>query len=87
MPEVGFVNSINLFSDCLSPSVQMRMSVLLAQESDDVTSTKMENMASTPVSSAKKKAGRKHSREKQQFGSKDSVKIVNEIGGQRNKEV
>ncbi|XP_063596012.1 myelin transcription factor 1-like isoform X1 [Penaeus indicus] len=62
------------------------MSVLLAQESDDVTSTKMENLASTPVSSAKKKAGRKHSREKQQFGSKDSVKIVNEIGGQRNKE-
>ncbi|XP_042875127.1 probable E3 ubiquitin-protein ligase MGRN1 isoform X6 [Penaeus japonicus] len=65
---------------------EMRMSVLLAQESDDVTSTKMENMVSSPVSSAKKKAGRKHSREKQQFGSKDSVKIVNEIGGPRNKE-
>lgn len=66
---------------------EMRMSVLLAQETDDVTSTKLENITNTPVSSAKKKAGRKHSREKQQFGSKDSVKIVNEIGGQRNKEV
>ncbi|XP_027219558.2 probable E3 ubiquitin-protein ligase MGRN1 isoform X2 [Penaeus vannamei] len=65
---------------------EMRMSVLLAQETDDVTSTKLENITNTPVSSAKKKAGRKHSREKQQFGSKDSVKIVNEIGGQRNKE-
>ena len=65
----------------------MRMSVLLAQESDDIANTKSEN-ATSPVAPSKRKTGRKHSREKQQhYGSKDSVKIVSEVGCPRNKEV
>ncbi|XP_066965179.1 probable E3 ubiquitin-protein ligase MGRN1 isoform X2 [Macrobrachium rosenbergii] len=65
---------------------EMRMSVLLAQESDDIANAKSEN-ATSPVPPSKRKTGRKHSREKQQqYGSKDSVKIVNEVGCPRNKE-
>ncbi|XP_068238179.1 uncharacterized protein [Palaemon carinicauda] len=70
------------------PSVvtEMRMSVLLAQESDDIANAKSDN-ATSPVPPSKRKTGRKHSREKQQqYGSKDSVKIVNEVGCPRNKE-
>lgn len=65
----------------------MRMSVLLAQESEDSVGLKPEIVTTTPVPPAKKKANRKQSRERQQFGSKDSVKVVNEIGGPRSLEV
>lgn len=71
-------------SNPTSVVTEMRMSVLLAQESDDIA--KADN--ASPVPPAKKKMSRKQSREKQQvYGSKDSLKIVNEVGGPRNEPV
>ncbi|XP_042223533.1 probable E3 ubiquitin-protein ligase MGRN1 isoform X2 [Homarus americanus] len=65
---------------------EMRMSVLLAQESDDLGGSKNENAVTAPAPPIKKKASRKQSREKQQYGSKDSVKVVNELSGPRSME-
>lgn len=65
----------------------MRMSVLLAQESEDLSKTN-EAPAGSPLASSKKKSSQKHHlRDKQQFGSKDSVKVVNELGGPHSLEV
>ncbi|XP_071519952.1 probable E3 ubiquitin-protein ligase MGRN1 isoform X1 [Panulirus ornatus] len=65
---------------------EMRMSVLLAQESEELGSSKVKSAVTNAVPSAKKKASRKQSREKQQYGSKDSVKVVNELSGPRSTE-
>lgn len=65
----------------------MRMSVLLAQESEELGNSKVKSAVTSAVPSAKKKASRKQSREKQQYGSKDSVKVVNELSGPRSIEV
>ncbi|KAK8390344.1 hypothetical protein O3P69_010194 [Scylla paramamosain] len=66
---------------------EMRMSVLLAQESEDLSKADAPP-ASSPRPPTKKKASQKHHlREKQQFGSKDSVKVVNELGGPHSLEV
>lgn len=60
---------------------EMRMSVLLAQESEDLSKAD-DAPAGSPLAPSKKKASQKHHlRDKQQFGSKDSVKVVNELGG------
>ena len=58
------------------------MSVLLAQELEEVSQVKSEISSNN---SGKKRSSKKSSssREKQQsYGSKDSIKIVNEIGSQ-----
>ncbi|MPC12101.1 RING finger protein 157 [Portunus trituberculatus] len=65
---------------------EMRMSVLLAQESEDLSKGDAPP-ASSPRPPTKKKASQKHLRDKQQFGSKDSVKVVNELGGPHSLEV
>ncbi|XP_069180632.1 probable E3 ubiquitin-protein ligase MGRN1 isoform X5 [Procambarus clarkii] len=64
---------------------EMRMSVLLARECEEETGGKGDSIvAAAAAPPVKKKASRKQSREKQQhYGSKDSVKVVNEIGGPR----
>lgn len=65
----------------------MRMSVLLAQESEDLSKAE-EAPVSSPLAPSKKKASQKHHlRDKQQFGSKDSVKVVNELSGPHSLEV
>ena len=70
-----------------TPIVQMRMSVLLAQESEDLSKGE-DAPATSPLPTTKKKLSQKHHlREKQQFGSKDSVKVVNELGGPHTLEV
>ncbi|CAL4201730.1 unnamed protein product [Meganyctiphanes norvegica] len=67
----------------------MRMSVLLAQESDDLDVVKTEaSINAPPTVTSKKRSGKKQSRDKQLYGSKDSLKVVNEMGGtQLGKEV
>lgn len=63
---------------------EMRMSVLLAQESEEQANAKSDNVVAVAAAPVKKKTSRKQSREKQQhYGSKDSVKVVNELGAQR----
>lgn len=64
-----------------APIPEMRMSVLLAQESEDLDIVKTEaSMNATPIVTSKKRSGKKQSRDKQHYGSKDSLKVVNEMG-------
>ncbi|XP_063880722.1 probable E3 ubiquitin-protein ligase MGRN1 isoform X3 [Scylla paramamosain] len=62
-------------------------SVGMTEESEDLSKADAPP-ASSPRPPTKKKASQKHHlREKQQFGSKDSVKVVNELGGPHSLEV